>query len=59
MIAQGEEWPTCPDCHQPLERRVGRDDDTAIWVVRCHVCGRGIVMTIAGERPENHPANAS
>jgi transcription elongation factor Elf1 len=49
MIAGGGEHITCPDCHHPLDPRVGRDRDTTIWVVRCHVCGRGVVMQVEVE----------
>lgn len=49
MIAGGGEHITCPDCHHPLDPRVGRDHDTTIWVVRCHVCGRGVVMQVESE----------
>lgn len=44
-IAKGDQSINCPDCHHPLDPRVGHDAETTIWVVRCHVCGRGVVLT--------------
>ena len=52
MIASGGEHITCPDCHHPVDPRVGRDRNTTIWVVRCHVCGRGVVMQVEAEAME-------
>jgi hypothetical protein len=34
----------CPQCGFPLEATVGEDGDRSIWLVRCHGCGRSLVM---------------
>lgn len=34
----------CPQCGFPLEATVGKDGDRSIWLVRCHGCGRSLVM---------------
>ncbi len=34
----------CPQCRFPLEATVGSDGDRNVWLVRCHGCGRGLVI---------------
>ena len=34
----------CPQCGFPLEATVGKDGERNIWLVRCHGCGRSLVM---------------
>ena len=34
----------CPQCGFPLEATVGKDGDRGVWLVRCHGCGRSLVM---------------
>ncbi len=34
----------CPQCAFPLEATVGKDGDGNVWLVRCHGCGRGLVV---------------
>jgi hypothetical protein len=34
----------CPQCGFPLEATVGNDRDLGIWLVRCHGCGRSLVL---------------
>ncbi len=34
----------CPQCGFPLEATVGRDGERNVWLVRCHGCGRGLVI---------------
>ncbi len=34
----------CPHCGFPLEATVGKDGDRGVWLVRCHGCGRNLVM---------------
>jgi ribosomal protein L37AE/L43A len=57
-ITRGEEHIRCPDCHHELDPRVGRNAETAIWVVRCHVCGRGVVMYVEGDERQERSLNA-
>lgn len=34
----------CPQCAFPLEATVGKDGEGNVWLVRCHGCGRGLVV---------------
>lgn len=34
----------CPQCGFPLEATIGSDGDRKLWLVRCHGCGRGLVI---------------
>jgi hypothetical protein len=34
----------CPQCGFPLEATVGNDGDRGVWLVRCHGCGRSLVI---------------
>lgn len=34
----------CPQCGFPLEATVGKDEGRGVWLVRCHGCGRSLVM---------------
>jgi hypothetical protein len=34
----------CPQCNFPLEATVGKDGDRSVWLVRCHGCGRSLVI---------------
>ena len=43
MIAGGAAA-ECPQCGFPLEATVGSDGDRKLWLVRCHGCGRGLVI---------------
>lgn len=43
MIVSGKPS-ECPHCGFPLEATVGTDGDRGVWLVRCHGCGRNLVM---------------
>ncbi len=34
----------CPHCEFPLDATVGKDGERDIWLVRCHGCGRNLVI---------------
>jgi hypothetical protein len=34
----------CPQCGFQLEATIGSDGDRNLWLVRCHGCGRGLVI---------------
>ena len=45
----------CPHCAFPLDAMVGKDGGREVWLVRCHGCGRSLVIrrglgTVAGAR---------
>jgi hypothetical protein len=34
----------CPHCAFPLDATVGKDGEREVWLVRCHGCGRSLVI---------------
>lgn len=44
MIATREGRMTCPSCGAELRPTVGFDGEWRVWLVRCDVCSRGVVV---------------
>ena len=44
QAVQGGAPAECPHCQFPLDATIGKDGERDVWLVRCHGCGRGLVI---------------